>query len=817
MHFSLDIHSNNEHFFQINSDVFGEVEALISGENFSKASLVFENGIRDLDDSKPCCSGIAVLCQYLTILFAQKDFERLDAAFDAIDDSIVEKYPEIRLLLLRKWIMTDNAGRALDECSEYLNNSLVTEEFSQYLFVKGMAESYLGRIDEAIEDLEIASSLFKLFGMQKDFAISVNMLGTLGFRNADFPESLRWFKIALGMFQKLSFETKQSMVLNNQGIVQYKMGDLRQSEDTLKKSLKIGVEVDSKHRQLFPNIALGNVYRMLRDFTTAHECLRRAYTLAQELQYPREEALTLEFLGDVYLAEGQVDQAERFYSRAMAIGKAIAPKGDIVMEVYRRLGEVDLERQAFAKAKKNLARGLEMSRTQGDRFEEGAILRVLGNVELQMGNIAKAKPYHEESVAILADVGARYELSLSQLQLAECLLSEIEQGRPSLPVTVLLNQAWGHATRALDNLLKIDVPWLVEQTQTLIKRISRMKDDQEKAEGSTAGNRGALSAASFQPANVVVHKSRKIKDLLELCDLFAQTGEPTLLVGETGTGKELFARRLHEMSDRCHKPMISVNVTALPESMFDREFFGHVKGAFSSADSDGPGFAGLAHGGTLFLDEIGDLPLEIQPKLLRLLQDGTYQSLGDPKPRHADIRLVAATNADLLKKVHAGTFRSDLYYRLHVLELDIPPLRERSEDILLLVRHFLSMAAGHHVDLSDYFDRDSLDKLERYPWPGNVREVSMVARRAFYEMKAKGSVSIDLQHPSGALWPVGTRVSILTRQDETTDDLSSDAAERSRILMALEENGGSRIAAAKSLEMSRSSLYRRMVKLGLID
>jgi transcriptional regulator with GAF, ATPase, and Fis domain len=640
----------------------------------------------------------------------------------------------------------------------------------------------------------------------------------MNLRKGDLAEALRWKKRALVIYQELKLQRKLSMVLNNTGIVLYKMGDLREAETSLKKSLKIGTKVKSKHRQLFPNIALGNVYRMLRDFDEARSCLHRAYGLAQELQYPREEALSLEFLGDVYLAENQPEQAERFYSRALAIGKSIAPEGDIVMEVHRRLAECDIARQGFASAKKNLTRALEMSRAQGDRFEEGVILRVFGDMTLQTGNVLKAKSFFEDSVEILADIGARYELALSQMASADCLLAEVEQGRPSFPVSVLLNQAWGHATRAMENLLKLEIAELTDQGQQLIRRISFLKDEQEKGgTGGEARHGKTMSNAAYQLNNVIVHKSRKMKELIQLCDLFAQSNEPTLLIGETGTGKELFAQRLHEMSDRRNKPLVTVNVTALPETMFDREFFGHVKGAFSGADSDSPGFAGLANGGTLFLDEIGDLPLEVQPKLLRLLQDGTYQALGDPQTRHTSIRLVAATNADLMQKVNEGKFRSDLYYRLKILELPIPPLRERTDDILLLARHFLSLAAGHHVDLSDFFDRDSLDMMERYPWPGNVREVSMVARRAFIEKKAKGVVAIHLDHPSGAKWRVGTRQTTLTFADESVEELSSEALERSRILLALEENGGSRTATAKSLEMSRATLYRRMVKLGLLD
>ncbi len=803
----------------VEKSVFEEAKRLTLSQDYMGALTVLHSSLISVQIESDRVEELSLLKLFGKIYFGLKDINGISRVLKYAECRNLKAKPEIFCLEVLEQLLKANWEWVISESSSKLKSTRhsVQEWTADLLFAKGFAEFQSGLIDEAISNIEISNSLFSFFGNPVEVGRTDTYLGFINLRKADFPESIRWQKRALSIYQELELASKQSMVLNNMGIVQYKMGELREAESTLKKSLKIGIEVDSKHRQLFPNIGLGNVFRMLREYEEAQKCLRRAYSLAQDLQYPREEALSLEFLGDVYLAQDQTDQAERFYSRALAIGQAIAPEGDIVMEVHRRLGEVHLFRQAFADARKHLARSLEMSRAQGDRFEEGVILRVMGDAAQQMGNIPKAKTLLEESVEILDDVGARFELSLSQLQLAGCLLAEVEQGRPSLPVTVLLNQAWGQATRALDNLMKMNVPWLVEQCQIMVKRVTRMKDEQERVQAKSGRQPGPRVAAAYQPANVIVHKSRKIKDLLQLCDILAQSDEPTLLMGETGTGKELFARRLHEMSDRAHKPLVTVNVTAMPETMFDREFFGHVKGAFSGAETDGLGYAGMADGGTLFLDEIGDLPLEIQPKLLRLLQDGTYQSLGDPQPRHSNIRLIAATNAELMEKVKAGRFRSDLYYRLRVLELQIPPLREREDDILLLVRHFLSLAAGHPVDLSDYFDRDSLDKLERYPWPGNVREVSMVARRAYYEMKAKGMVNIGLHHPSGSVWPVGTRVSTLTLEDHSNEDLSSEAAERSRILLALEENGGSRLAAAKSLEMSRSSLYRRMLKLGLMD
>jgi transcriptional regulator with GAF, ATPase, and Fis domain len=343
-----------------------------------------------------------------------------------------------------------------------------------------------------------------------------------------------------------------------------------------------------------------------------------------------------------------------------------------------------------------------------------------------------------------------------------------------------------------------------------------MRTAEERADRESRS--AAAGPSAYEPGEVIIHASNVMRDLLQLTDIFAGSEEPVLVTGETGTGKELIARRIHRHSPRHDADLVVVNVAAIPATMFEREFFGHVRGAFSGADRDGIGYAARADGGTLFLDEIGELPLEIQPKLLRLLQEGTYQAIGDPRERRTNVRLIAATNADLARQVEEGTFRADLYYRLKILDLELPPLRDRSEDVLPLLRHFLSLAAGRHVDLAEYFNRPSLVAAESYAWPGNVREVAMVARRAHLDLESRGKVDVRLPGVDGGLLMTGPRLAAMAAAEGEADPAphrQSDAAERARILLALDEAGGNRQVAAKALGVGRSTLYRRMEKLGI--
>jgi len=633
---------------------------------------------------------------------------------------------------------------------------------------------------------------------------------------ADFRESLKWYHRTLSFYVDHDLPLKQSMVNLNIGVTHYKIGDYERSFTHLLKSHKLGVKGNWIHRQCFANIALGNVYRLTRSYESARKHLHTAYNQAQKLQFPREEALALEFLGDVYRDEGLPSEARRFYARTLAIGLKIAPEGDIVMEVHRRVGECHFLEGNPGKAMPELNKGLEMARAQGDRFEEAVTLRVMSDTSLLVGDLKSARSYIDNSVTILREIDARHELAISLMKSADLTLQALENARSGLPRLTQLNEAWNSATGALDLFIRVDVPWWTEKSRAQVGRIATMRIAQERADKQKTGKGGKPGA--YNPGEVIIHTSGLMRDLLQLCDMFAPSDEPVLITGETGTGKELIARRIHQYSNRHDGNLVTVNVAAIPQTMFEREFFGHVKGAFSGADRDGEGYAARANKGTLFLDEIGDLPLEAQPKLLRLLQEGTYQAIGDPRERHCDIRLVAATNSNLQELVAEGKFRTDLFYRLKILDLELPPVRERHEDVLPLLRHFLCEAAKRHVDLAQYFNGPSLEAIENYDWPGNVREIAMVARRAHMDLKSRGRVEIKiLRDKDSQLVLSGPGFLALEEAAGGANSIltSSEARERSSLLMALDEAGGNRNAAAKALGVGRSTLYRRMVKFGI--
>jgi len=311
----------------------------------------------------------------------------------------------------------------------------------------------------------------------------------------------------------------------------------------------------------------------------------------------------------------------------------------------------------------------------------------------------------------------------------------------------------------------------------------------------------------FQFSNIIA-KSKKMQDIFQRIQDTADTDVSILILGESGTGKELIAKAIHYNSLRRSKPLVIVNCAALPEELLENEIFGHEKGAFTGADRRRIGKAEEANEGTLFLDEIGDLSIKTQPKLLRFLQDGKIERLGSNKSIQLDVRVIAATNQDIESALEEGTFRKDLYYRLNTLTIDIPPLRERKEDISLLADHFLSMYSKVHKKKVSSISPEVIEQLINYSWPGNVRELEKVIERGV--VLAKGSMIHTEQIPE----EIREVESASGHQDFMRHTLSEsvEILETKMIKDILDKAGGNRKKAAKMLGISLRSLQYKIKK-----
>ncbi len=400
-----------------------------------------------------------------------------------------------------------------------------------------------------------------------------------------------------------------------------------------------------------------------------------------------------------------------------------------------------------------------------------------------------------------------YDLILSDLQLPRmdgmALLREVKR---TAPVPVIMMTAYGSIDSAVEAMKLgafdyLTKPFSQEELVLLVSKALRMASLEEE-------NRALKrELAEKYSLGSLIGKSPGMQEVFALIDKVAPTEASVLLLGESGTGKELAARAIHSLSPRREGPFVTVNCSAIPENLLESELFGHVRGAFTGAIREKAGKFEAAEGGTVFLDEIGDMPLVMQAKLLRAIAEREIERVGGEKPLEVDVRVVSATNKDLARAVREGSFREDLFFRLNVVAITLPPLRERTEDVPLLIEHFLKRFGKTGCAL----DQEAMKALEAYGWPGNVRELANSIERA---LVLCGGEKIGLEH---------LPVSLLRKEkaygkvamEIPANGLSLEDLERSLIQEALERHGWNQSRAASFLGISRPTLVYRMEKYGL--
>ena len=405
--------------------------------------------------------------------------------------------------------------------------------------------------------------------------------------------------------------------------------------------------------------------------------------------------------------------------------------------------------------------------------------------------------------------------SVRELKTCAVLCMPIRTGETIAAIVHLEHRAEGHFTEAhrerLRALLEVAAPVLeaLRAGRAVLGERDRLRDAESRLRGEAEASRRQL--ASDWSFGRFIGRSTAVRALETLVNKVAATDFPVLLLGETGTGKNILARVIHSLGPRATQPFVTVFCPSLEKGMVESELFGHRRGAFTGAHGDQAGKAQAAEGGTLFLDEIGELPLEIQPKLLRLLQEKTYERIGDPKERRVDVRVIAATNRDLEQEVAEGRFRRDLFERLNYVPVRVPPLRERVEDIPFLLRHALDQhPSGRWIEVSPEAER-RLVALD-FAWPGNVRHLEQLAAR----------LSVDARSPVEA----ADLLAQLDRREGpaagSAADLSSglpallEEAERTWLEKALAASPGlTRAELAARLKISESALYKKLRQYGL--
>ena len=406
--------------------------------------------------------------------------------------------------------------------------------------------------------------------------------------------------------------------------------------------------------------------------------------------------------------------------------------------------------------------------------------------------------------------GGGFDLVLCDLQLPDVpgmeVLKKLKEMQPATEVIII--SAYGSIENAVEATKAgafhfVEKPFEFDELQLLIDRALERQELIEESEGLRRTLRERTTYGN------IIGRSKKMQDIFEMIEAVAKSDANILIVGESGTGKELIANAIHYNSHRSKKQFVKVNCSALPKELIESELFGHTKGAFTGAARDKEGLIASANGGSILLDEIAEMPLELQPKLLRALQERIYYRLGSEQPIEVDFRLICSTNRNPLEAVRAGQLREDLYYRVSTITIELPPLRERAEDIQLLADHFLKAFSEKYGKQMQGFSQSARAAMYNYNWPGNVRELESSIERAVLLSKGDqvdagdfqfAAIESQVNHDNGFVAPANM----------TLEDI-----EREVITQTLKRTKGNKQAAAKALGIYRPRLYSKIQKYNL--
>jgi len=627
---------------------------------------------------------------------------------------------------------------------------------------------------------EEAIVLHRRLGDEEGAVRSRTTLALVYKQHCEWEPAIAHLEAALEFYRSRGRLADSAIPLQNLAVIHQKMGAWAKAREHFRACEDVLVQLGDEFHLSLVHIGLGNVARLERRFPESETHLLDALERARRHGAHREEVLSLEFLGELDFDRGRPEPALGRYHEALALAERTAPEGDLVVEIERRRAEALIAIGRLDEAQLALDRATRLSRLTDDRFEHAVAQRVAGDLALARGRRLEARASWEQAASLLAACREKVETARVQLALAR--------------VTEDPRVARTHALRACSLFAELGAAWGLEQAEAEVARLLGPAPP-------TAPTRTDSLLGRRHRAPGLVACSNGMRTVEALARRAAATELSVLVTGETGTGKELVARTIHAQSPRAGRPFLAVNCGALRADLALSQLFGHRKGAFTGAHAEGVGLVEAAHGGTLFLDEAGELPLDVQVTLLRFLESGEYLRLGETQVRRADVRIIAATNRILRGADGERLFRRDLLYRLNEIEIRLPALRERADDIVPLARHFLTFYGGLE---GPRLGHDAEGLLVSYAWPGNVRELENVMKRLAALHAGQGEVDAHALLPLLSEPPA--RVASLA--DRRT-------RERDEIVSAWRQAHGNKSRLAQLLGVSRKTLYARLKRLDL--
>ena len=675
----------------------------------------------------------------------------------------------------------------LEESREGAMRGLALADACGDLPQSAVALNQLGRVAYRLGDLiaardhyEHALALYRRLGDESSAAHVRNNLGLVHKNLCEWESAVQQLEAALALHRAAGRFGETGVPLLNLGIVHQKCGDWTRAAQCYRDAERIFLEVGDQLRPVMTGIGLGNVARLERRFEDAERLLLAALERARALSARREEVLATEFLGELDFDRGQAETALARYRDALALAERIAPEGDLVVELERRRAEAFTALGRLDEAEASVRRAQQLARATHDRLELALTFRVSAEIATARGRGEDVAARWKRAVGAIAECRERLELGRAWMGCGRAVSDPREARRAFYLACGLFSE--------------LSVSWYLEQSESELHRVLG------GAAADAPAPRPASGLGRRHRAPSLVACSTEMRRVETLARRAAMTELSVLITGATGSGKELIARTIHSLSPRAGRAFLAVNCGALRADLALSQLFGHRKGAFTGAHAEGMGLVEAAHGGTLFLDEVGELPADVQVTLLRFLESGEYLRLGETQVRRADVRVIAATNRELRGTEAEKHFRRDLLFRLNEIEIRVPALAERPEDIVPLARHFLAFYGGLE---GPRLTAGAEAVLLSHSWPGNVRELENVMKRVGALHAGEPELDAETLIPFlGAAEPVVVRP-------------VSEAGDRAAILEAYRRANGNKSRVAEILGVSRKTLYARLKRLGL--
>jgi DNA-binding NtrC family response regulator/tetratricopeptide (TPR) repeat protein len=733
---------------------------------------------------------------------------------------------------------TKQALASVKKAYEILRDTGKNQRLAQIQQLMGRIYVKLGDLKSAEIQFTDTASTYRRIKDKKGTAETYNELARVCFIRSEFSRAVGYIEDALEFCQEAQDRRLAANLYGNLGTVLMLNDQWGKAQENLLLSFRANEALGDDFNVCKSLLSLGYLSCLLRKFNSAEEYLDKAFLFISGNNYLRELAIFHEYRGSLDMARGELNSARTHFLEAIRIGEQIAPRGAIIGQAYRLLAELQMEQREFEEASLSCEKSIQASKETGERLEEAAAYRTLGRIYSQNGHPADAKKNFDQVIPMLEEMGARFELGKTYLFMGECDSYSIWERMKFLG-------------RAEDCASRLDTPYYLAKVHSGFaelflqeNNLTAAKDFLEKAKSefekqndkqnlkllSDLEERITTKASSYEPVTVsyssdgsfaeMITQDKVVLGILESAKQFKDLDISILLEGGTGTGKDLLAKVIHYNSNRKSGKFMVVSCAALPEGLFESELFGYKKGAFTGAVADKKGMVDEASGGTLYLDEITDVPLSIQVKLLRAIEEKEIVRLGEVKPRKVDFRVIAATNRDMDELVTQGKFRNDLFYRLNGIRFKLPSLKDRKGDIPLLVEHFLKKFCASGISKNQpadaklpstvpSVDPEVMELLVSYQWPGNVRELENCVKQMFISCKGEQRITQSTLAGMMEMFSNGR----CTEEDSLVEKLKQ--YQKEEIEKALTQTNGVKAQAARTLGIDEAVLRYKIKTLGI--